>query len=318
MSIELLPYAAQHAAEWDCFCASSLQGTLLHTRRFLSYHGERFDDFSLLVKEDGVLVGVFPAALSPTDPSCVVSHPGITYGGLVHHGRLRGERMIKVLMAIRQRYMACGFNKLIYKTVPAIYHQSPAQDDLYALFRLGGRRTRCDLSSTINVARRLAVSERRKRGWKKAERAGVLIVTGCKHLPEFWQVLTENLQRKHGVTPVHTLDEIQLLARCFPDAITLVAASVGDRIEAGGLLFRTPVCDHVQYIASSVRGRQIGALDAVFEHCIGAAEKSGKQWFDFGICTEDDGMVLNDGLYRFKSEFGGGGEVYEIYELNFD
>ena len=56
----------------------------------LAYHGERFQDFSLVI-EDGNrrVVGVFPAAIDPEMEARIVSHPGITYGGIVHDGALR-------------------------------------------------------------------------------------------------------------------------------------------------------------------------------------------------------------------------------------
>ena len=44
----------------------------------------------------------------------------------------------------------------------------------------------------------------------------------------------------------------------------------------------------------------------------------GLQDFDFGISTEAEGMILNEGLYRFKSEFGGGGVVHEFYEMRLE
>jgi lipid II:glycine glycyltransferase (peptidoglycan interpeptide bridge formation enzyme) len=53
----------------------------------------------------------------------------------------------------------------------------------------------------------------------------------------------------------------------------------------------------------------------IFDCAIQAARAEGKQWYDFGISNENHGVVLNDGLYRFKSEFGGGGAVHEFYEL---
>ena len=79
MSIEVVPYASEHAESWDLFCAEAGNATFLSTRRFISYHGQRFNDLSLLVTNVGKLVGVFPAAQSLSDPELVVSHPGITY-----------------------------------------------------------------------------------------------------------------------------------------------------------------------------------------------------------------------------------------------
>ena len=36
---------------------------------------------------------------------------------------------------------------------------------------------------------------------------------------------------------------------------------------------------------------------------------------DFGTSNENSGMYLNDGLYKYKTEFGGGGVVHEYFEF---
>ena len=97
MSISVRPYSQNDANVWDAFCGGALQATFLHTRRFLSYHGDRFEDRSLMIEDDGKLLGLFPAALSLSEEKCVVSHPGITFGGVVHQGGLRGEQMMNAL-----------------------------------------------------------------------------------------------------------------------------------------------------------------------------------------------------------------------------
>ncbi len=316
MSLSVRPYCTTDADAWDDFCAGALQSTLLHTRRFLSYHGDRFADRSLIIEDEDKCVGLFPAALNFGDATCVVSHPGITYGGVLHQGGLRGERMVAALAEICRHYRAQGQEKLTYKVVPSFYHRAPAQDDLYALCRLGAVRRRCDLSCTIDLQHRLSVSERRRRGLKKARKTGVEIVEGRQHLSALWEVLTENLARKYGVNPVHSLEEIVLLAGRFPDHIRCVCARLDGRVIAGVLLFITPTAQHAQYIASSDKGYEASALDLLFEYSIETAGDQGIRWFDFGISNENQGMALNDGLYRFKSEFGGGGAVHEFYELN--
>lgn len=316
MSLQLRPYDSVDAQAWDAFCSEANQATFLHSRRFLSYHGDRFQDRSLIIEEDGRWVGVFPAALQPDDKLCVVSHPGLTYGGLLHKGGLRGERHIAALSMICRHYAEQGYTRLVYKVVPWFYHATPAQDDVYALFRIGARRIRCDLSSTIDLQRRRQVSERRRRSLKKAMRAGVEVLEGGEYLPAFWHVLTDNLKQKHQAVPVHTLAEMILLVERFPDNIRCVVGLAADEVIAGVLLFTTPVVAHAQYIGSSVTGYEMSALDAVFEKCIEQAVSDGKRWFDFGISTESHGLVLNEGLYRFKSEFGGGGTVHEFFEIH--
>jgi len=73
---------------------------------------------------------------------------------------------------------------------------------------------------------------------------------------------------------------------------------------------------HAQYIAASESAYNVSALDAIFDSAISEARKAGARYFDFGTSNEQAGLILNDGLYRFKSEFGGGGVAHEYYELD--
>ena len=316
MRISTRRFGPDDSTAWDQLCAESPQATFLHTRKFLSYHGDRFQDASLMIELDGRLLGIFPAAISEADPTLIVSHPGITFGGLLNHGKLKGERVIAALAEVSNYYRQMGFAKLLYKAVPHFYHLMPSQDDIYALFRLGARRIRCDLSCTIDLAARQKVSERRRRSLKKAYSAGVSVVEGSHYIPELWPTLKQNLEAKNRAAPVHSLEEISLLVSRFPDHITSAVAKIDGTVEAGVVIFKSRNVHHAQYITSSATANQVCALDAVFEHCISSAAKARARWFDFGISNENQGKVLNDGLYRFKSEFGGGGMVHEFYELD--
>lgn len=312
-----VPYSDAAAARWDQLVSASYAGTFLHSRRFLGYHGARFRDLSLLLEDERhELLGVFPAAADRDVPGRVVSHPGITYGGVVHAGALRGERMVAAFEAARAHWSAQGFETLRYKAVPHIYHRVPGQDDLYALFRLNARRYRCDLSCTIDFARREAPSSRRIRAAKQATKNGIQVETGANLAPRLWAVLEENLAEKHGVKPVHSLAEILQLEALFPSNVEFVAGLHDGAVVAGVVLFRTERVSHAQYIASSSSGAKLHALDAVLEHCIRAAQARSMRYFDFGISNERDGRHLNSGLHRFKSEFGGGGVVHEFFELD--
>jgi hypothetical protein len=315
--MQLLSDVAIDPQQHDAFLKRTPMATFLHTRRFLAYHGSRFRDVSLaLMDERQNLIGVFPAAIDPTEEGRVVSHPGLTYGGLLHNGRLRGERMLEALESICQHYRELGLRTLRYKTIPYIYHQIPAGDDLYALFRMSARRSRCDLSSAIDLGASRSVSERRRRSLKKAMKTGVEIRQGPDFASDLWRVLEHNLATKYASKPVHTLSEITYLHSIFPTEIEFVVAMIDGRIEAGVVLFLTPRVVHAQYIASSEIGHQANALDAVFEHCISVAQAHGARYFDFGTSNEREGQLLNGGLYAFKTEFGGGGVAYETYDLN--
>ncbi len=315
MTLQVRLYDSAQAEQWDTFCSSSHQATFLHTRKFLAYHGQRFMDRSLVIEQNQRLVGLFPAAEHPQDNNIVVSHPGITYGGIIQNGGLTGAHMVDALQQAVSIYHKLGYHKLIYKAVPIIYHRAPAQDDLYALFRLNAARIRCDLSSAIDLYHRLSVSDRRKRSLKKAHKASITIKDNTMCLPDLWTVLEENLARKHEAKPVHSLEEILRLTAWFPDNIRCICALKDNLVVAGVLLFITPTAYHAQYIASNLAGYETSALDMVFEYCLDLTKAAGVRWFDFGISNEQGGKILNEGLYQFKTEFGGGGVVHEFYEI---
>jgi len=314
--VQAQPYTAADEAAWERLCRASHGASFLHERAFLSYHGDRFVDRSLVLRDGDRWLGVLPAAEHPTLAATVESHPGLTYGGLIHTGALRGERTIEALRAAAAHYRALGYRRLRYKPLPHIYHAAPAQDDLYALFRLGAQRVRCDLAACMDLAHPLPASERRRRGAAKARKAGLEYTSGAQHAPALWAVLEDNLQRKHASRPVHDLAEIQWLAARFPDRIVFSVARQRGEVVAGTVSFRVGPAVHLQYIAASEAGYAASALDGLIEGLIGEARDAGARWFDFGTSNEDQGRVLNEGLYRFKCEFGAGGVAYETYELD--
>jgi hypothetical protein len=307
-------YQQEDAVAWDALCESSYMSTILHTRAFMSHHGDRFVDRSVIVEgEGGHWLGVVPAAVSGSQGDTICSHPGLTYGGVVHNGGLRGTAMIDALVHAAALWRSVGYTALLYKAVPYIYHRAPAQDDLYALFRLGAKRTRCDLSACIDLACRLALSHRRRRSLRKAKQAGLRIQSGADLTKSLWPVLEDNLMRKHRKRPTHSADEIEQLAHQFPRSVEVKAALADAVVVAGVVLFHTPTTTHAQYIASSQAGQEMSALDAVFDRCIDEATARGSRWFDFGISNEEEGKVLNAGLHRYKTEFGAGGVAHEFY-----
>lgn len=316
-SLKIFPYIEENAKIWDEFLDSTPMATFLQTRRYLSYHADRFQDVSLIIKDDkNRLVGLFPAAVDPSNSKRVVSHPGITYGGLLHTGDLRGAKMLEAFIALKNYYANHGFEVLRYKVVPNIYHQVPAADDLYALFRLGAVRYRCDLSCAIDLTNQPEPSLRRKRGLKKALKEGVKVDFGVEFAVHLWSIIEDNLANKYGVKPVHSAKEIIHLHSLFPNNIEFVVGLHNTFLVGGIVLFYTPQVVHAQYIASSPTGYNLGVLDAIFNYCIAKVKNERKRYFSFGISTENEGKYLNNSLHKFKSEFGSSGVVHEFYEMN--
>jgi hypothetical protein len=279
----------------------------LFERGYMEYHADRFEDVSLLVEEEGMLVGVLPAN---RDETTVWSHQGLTFGGLLTSGAMGARRALEAFAAVSEWLRAAGVTKLVYKAPPHIYHAAPAEEDLYALFRHGARLSRRDLSAAIDLAQPPAYRKGRKASLKRARESG-LQAQQSDDFAAFIALEEETLAR-HGATPTHSAEELSLLANRFPTAITLhVVEDV-----AGVVVYRTPVLDHAQYIGSTEQGRELGAVDLLIDALIERARADGKRWFDFGISTTEDGRHLNEGLARNKESYGARGVAYDRYELD--
>ena len=315
MRLKVECYTPAWSQIWEDFLTDAHQSTFLHSRKYLSYNEEKYLDKSLLLKDSDKIIGLFPAAQCVSDKEKVISHPGITYGGVIHSGKVTGDVAVEIWDHILEYYQKDGYKKLTYKPVPRVYHKVPCDDDIYAIFRAGANLIRADLSSAINLHNRKTISKRRERCLCKARNAGIRIGQGTNFLGQMWSVLEENLIKKHGKKPVHSLTEITKLAELFPNQINCTCAFLGNEVIAGVVTYKTTTCVHAQYIASNQYGYEHSALDLVFNTLIVEATENKQQWFDFGTCNENEGKILNAGLYSFKTEFGGGGIIHEHYQL---
>lgn len=297
---------------WDAFVARAKNATFLLQRAYMDYHADRFEDHSLIVRGgDGAVV-----ALLPADRRGVVvrSHAGLTYGGFLIGEEMTLPRMLRVFDAAVGALRVRGVDRLVYKTIPSIYHAAPAEEDRYCLFRAGARLVRRDVLTVVDYRHPCTPQERRARSVRKAARGGVTARPSA-DFAAFWSVLDENLTARYGVRPVHSLEEITTLAARFPENIQLYAAYERDALVAGAVVYLSATVCHVQYNAASARGRAVGALDAVLDHLLRAFEGT-KRFFDFGASTEADGRVLNQGLVEYKEGFGARTAVHDIYELD--
>jgi hypothetical protein len=302
---------ARHAAEWDAFVRSGKNGTFLLTRGYMDYHADRFPDHSLMVRSpEGELLAVMPAH---ADGDCIVSHGGLTYGGFVTGPGMKAPVMLGVFEAAADHLQAVGFRGWLYKTIPHVYHRHPAEEDRYALFLAGATLVRRDVLAVVDRRGLLPYQQRRGRSMQKARRLGLAAAEDA-DLAGFWRVVADNLRRKHGADPVHTLAEIELLRSRFPAEIRLFTCRGAGELLGGVLIYESPTVAHVQYIASTDECRQAGALDLLFDELL-TRWYAGKPYFDFGISNEDSGRRLNRGLIDQKEGFGARAVAHDHYVI---
>lgn len=308
---EIVKYSAEQKNNWNQFVLNSKNGTFLFDRNYMDYHSDRFCDYSLMIYRKGKLNALLPGN---EKDNVFYSHQGLTYGGMIMNDKVTSLEMIDVFSRVNAYLKQNGFQKVVYKAIPWIYHQRPAQEDLYAMFRnskslrIIGR----NISSTIIQNNKIKFIESRKSGIRKAL-ANNLSVRKSDDMATFWEILDTNLKNKYGVSPVHTLEEIQLLQSRFPQNIKLYQTYKGDKALGGTLLYLTKQVVHTQYISTSLEGKELGALDMLFDYIINQ-EYTNYPYFDFGQSTEEMGHILNESLIFQKEGFGGRGMCYDIYE----
>ena len=119
---------------------------------------------------------------------------------------------------------------------------------------------------------------------------------------------------KHGVRPVHTVEELAPLMYRFSDNIKLFVSTLHNEMVAGIIIYESQNVAHGQYAANSEVGRGIGAQD-IIEDCLINRYYKDKKYFDFGISTTKLGMELNQGLLSRKEGFGASSVNYDFYEI---
>lgn len=309
-SIEIKKYCKSQQAQWDALVRASASGTFLFLRDYMEYHAHRFVDFSLMIYERNKLVALLPASRHDNK---IVSHGGLTYGGFLALPELSSEKMLSIFDAVADYLRQQEILTWEYKVVPYIYQLYPHAAEEYALYRLNATRIACNLSSSIDLATPLQYAELRRRCIKRAQKQGVTIHAENNFEP-FWEILQDNLQERHGVKPVHSLQEISLLHNLFPNQIQLHTAMLNNKVVAGCVVYNTGRVAHAQYISASPEGKECGALDLLFAHLIENVYTSCR-YFDFGISTEEGGNILNQGLLSQKEGFGARGVLYETYRI---
>lgn len=312
MEIRVQRYDTSQQGQWDEFVTASKNGTFLFYRGYMEYHADRFPDYSLLIKDDKErLLALLPANRKG---SVLQSHGGLTYGGFITGPGMVSVMMLKVWKAVLNYLFGEGFDTLYYKTIPAIYHRLPAEEDRYALFLAGANLCRRDVLSVVKNEPRVKYQERRRRAVKKAEKYGLQVRAGC-DFEQFWPILSATLQSRFGVEPVHSLEEIQLLHKRFPENIKLYSSWREGEMLAGVVVYESSQVAHVQYIAANPEGRSRGALDLLFDTLLNEVYQT-KPFFDFGISNEMEGYKLNVGLIEQKEGFGGRAIVHDHYQVS--
>ena len=139
----LIFYKPENKNDWNEVVNKSRSGNFIHLRNYMDYNSARFNEVSIILYKSGKPLAIFPAN---EENKTVYSHQGLTYAGLISNEALRTEDTLNFFSAMVDLFKQKGFERIVYKSIPYIFHKYPCQEDLYALSTLGASLIRRDLS----------------------------------------------------------------------------------------------------------------------------------------------------------------------------
>ena len=299
---------------WDSFCVNSKNPLFMFERNFMEYHKDRFIDHSLLFYDDGELIALLPMNEAE---GALCSHAGLTYGGFITNEKMKQHTMNDCFDALVEYARENGFSSILYKAIPHIYHEQPAEEDRYALFRHHASVAKIEPATVVNLNAPLKMPKGRKAQISRAKREGVEVreLFEEKDFHAFMALENSVLGKYHNAKAVHSGEEMYLLYSCFPDKIHLYGAFLNEEMIAGSVIYEYGQMVHTTYLAASDIARTIGALDLTISVML-QRFKGNKLWFDFGISSENGGQYMNEGLISQKEGFGGRTNVYDTWLIN--
>lgn len=318
MNIDIYKYDPGKASEWDNFIEHSENGTIFHTRRFLSYHPtDRFKDHSLIFKiKDKTLALLAANEIIITGKRTLISHSGTSFSGFIYDN-VKLVNAINIVKTLTTYARKSGFHKIIITQPPIIYNKRVNNNFDFSLINEGYQYLKRDMTSIIGLNRLVRnksryISSSSTRSIRKAEKMDIKVEIN-EDIDSFYSILSENHSRKN-ITPTHTLDELITLKNLYKDKITLFSAYLGSKNIAGVLVFE---CNSETiltfYIASQPEYQLFRPINLLLSTIMEWAESQQFKYIDLGTISIN--MQLNEGLSRFKESFGALGIFKDTFTL---
>ena len=302
---------------WDKFVLKeSINGTFLQTRHFLSYHPiERFKDCSLLVKnERDEIVAVCPAcAVDEQGQKTFYSHKGSTYGGIVYSSKVNKVKYIlPLILELEQTIKELGFEQIYLRITSELLACSDQSLMEWALYYYGYddyKELNPYIDYTLYKEDILSnFSQGKRTHVHKCERKGMEthVISNDAEVIEYYGILKENLS-KYDLKPVHTVQELlEFKNQRLKNECEFLGTYLDGEMIAGGMMFyftRTEVA-HTQYLSAKMEYLRLSPVTYLYYWIIDEMRKRGYKKLSWGICTEDYGKFINEGLISSKEDFG--------------
>lgn len=329
MEITIKEYEDIYETSWDDFVLNNTLGTIYHTRRFINYHPkDRFIDKSILLFYKEELICVLPCTIEKkceisnelkfSNSDSYFSYTGATYGGPVISKKYYKS---KYLIYIINRIFSYYDNKIEFRLANNIYFNESSFILQYLLNRKLIMKT--ELSWYINIEDDFIDNIKNsdnKRKLKKMIKQNVqcYISQQTNDYINYYNILKLMLKRNHNTEPTHTLEEFLSLINILKSDQLLFICKENDIILAGVYVIKvTNKCWYTFYISRNINfsDSSINVIYIIY-NIVNEAKKNNVKYLDYGICTENKGEYINEGLANFKEDSLGGISNYRYLFLH--
>ena len=311
-SLKIIKYTSDLADIWDDFVRNkSRNGNIFHEISFLSYHGERFEDCSVLIFNEtkSKILAVIPAAIKREQNKVgIVSHPGSTYGGLVFNDKIKTRDLKTVIDALIKYYYKCYNADFIQMTLAENFHTNDFFEVMTFLlwhrgFKIVSKEASCarylqveDFYPKFSRSTRNLVNQFLKKN------SDVAIHFDVEDLTIPYQIIEKNLLL-HGTKPTHTLDELLLLKHKLKTRLKCFTASKDGNIVATIVVFElNNKVVHDFYNAQNYEYNDATILRYLFLRVFQYYRDRNYLYFNFGISSRD--KWIKWGILEYKEQFG--------------
>lgn len=291
--------------------------TIFHESRFLSYHGDRFKDRSMMIKDDYWFTAA--EVININGSKILHSHPGASFGGIVLPYNSTLKKVDEVVNNIIYYAEKNKFDEIFMRLPPYIYHKHPCDELDYSLVHNEFKLVNSELSLAIPVDLDLeewkssVLRSDTRRSMKKQK--GVTIAWSDDYY-SFWKILSDNLETRYDVQPTHTINEILMIKDLYPYNVWLISCYYNTKMIAGVVLIVAgSTCFEVFYIAQDYEYQKYRPVNLLFEEVYRWAYMNDFKYINLGISTENQGRDVNWGLFRFKEGFGSNSVLRKSYSL---
>ena len=299
MNFEIINYNENFKNEWEQFVNESINGTIYHTRKFLSYHENKFEDSSILIYNDKKLVCILPCC---KDNSKYFSHKGATFGGPIFIEEVYNVTDVNTIINLIIKHYN---NNIEFRLSNNIYNNLSHDLIIYCLSNKLKLKPELGffINSNDNLIEKITNIRNKKNLIKFMNNKNIIcdIYKEKNDYINFYNILNNNLSNKYKTNPTHTLEEFLLMSEILKNEHSLYLVKENDVIYGGVYLIKTSNrCWYTFYISKNIDIKKNPSIIYIMYKIQQDAKEQNVKYIDYGITTEEKGKVLNIGLAEFK------------------